>query len=194
LIIGRNARASRMIPAGEGERGMDGETFEERFANLPKGDLDRRARSIAVMRAEGVPVNDWLPILELEDNVVLPTAEQVAMRAAATLLVALKGHGLPKERVEKIAIDFELADWFSPREAQFMNDPSPTERDCQIQTWRYEAANALLWAINAVDRLDVPRELVDPRQIAPVVLIILVNSLWAGRCYAPNPKSWIRRI
>ncbi len=145
-------------------------TFEERYPDLPQSDVQRRSRSVAVMRAEGVPVNEWLPILALEEEVDLPSTEQVAMRAAAVLVVALKGHGMPQERVDNVSRDYGLAGWFSPNEAKFIRDPRPTVRERQIQTWRYEAAKALLWTLGFVDRLDGPRTLADPEELASFVL------------------------
>src|SRR6266700_3223055 len=45
-----------------------------------------------------------------------------------------------------------------------------SERQRQVQTWRYEAANALLWSLGFVDRLDGPRNPCDPAQLAPLIL------------------------
>ena len=146
------------------------ETFEQRFSNLPKDSLDRRARSNARLRAEGVPVNDWLPAIESEQDLRLLSTEEVAMRAAATMIVALKGHGMPQDKVDAVVRDYELSNWFSPHEAAFVADPNPSESESQVQTWRYEAANALLWSLGYVDRLDTPRELCDPAAIAPFIL------------------------
>jgi hypothetical protein len=159
----RPSRAAAAEPTGA-------TTFEQRFAGLPADALERRARSNATMRTEGVPLNEWLPTIESEQDVELPSTEEVAMRAAANLVVAMKGHGMRQAEVDKLVQDYGLVRWFSPNEAKFVGDPNPDEQDRQVQTWRYEAANALLWAIGRVDRLNGPRTLVDPRELTKLIL------------------------
>src|SRR3954453_20468780 len=66
------------------------QSFDQRYPGLPADALRRRARSMARLRAEGVPLNEWLPVVESEAELRLPPTEEVAMRAAATLAVALK--------------------------------------------------------------------------------------------------------
>ena len=156
--------------AAVAEQPLTSLTFEQRYASLPKDALDRRARSIAVLKAEGVPINQWLPTVDAEQDVTLPSTEQVAMRAAANVVVALKGEGMPQKQIDVLVREYGLAVWFSPNEAKFINDPKPTDRERQIQTWRYEAANALLWCLGFVDRLDGPRGEVDSDKIASIIL------------------------
>lgn len=155
-----------------GARGIASETqkFEERYPNLPKDALDRRNRSNAVMRSQSVPVNEWLPAIEAENDLVLPSTEQVAMRAAATLVVALKAHGMPQDRVEKLVREYRLTDQLSPNEMEFIKNLKATDNEREIQVWRYEAANALMWSLGFVDHLDGPREPVDPKKIASIIL------------------------
>mgnify|MGYP000939998843 CR=1 FL=1 len=164
LLFVRNTSA-----AASGES-ANGATFEQRFPNLPKDALKRRERSNVIMRAEGVPLNEWLPTVESENEVILPSTEQVAMRAAATIVVALKGQDTPQTEIDELVSKYELADWFSPDEAKFIADSNPTERERQIQAWRFEAANALLWSLGYVARMDGPRSEVDPGKIAAIVL------------------------
>lgn len=163
LFVRSKSAAANPTPAGTGQ------TFEQRYANLPTDALERRRRSNEVMRSEGVPVNEWLPVVESEAEIRLPSTEEVAMRAAANLLVAMKGNGMPQSEVDEIARQYNLARWFSPKEAKFIADPDPPEREQQIQTWRYEAANTLLWSLGFVDRLDSPRKQCDPSEIIPLL-------------------------
>ena len=163
LIISRSRAAGNSPP-------KDISTFDEQHRNLPKDALNRRARSNAVMRAEGVPLNEWLPAIESEDEVKLPLSEKVAMRAAATLVVALKGHGMSQERIEGLVRKYDLNDWFSPKELKFIRDSDPIEREREIQVWRYEAAKTLLWAVGFVEQLDGPRQLADPKKLESIVL------------------------
>lgn len=160
----------RGAPSGAEEIAAKSQKFEERFPDLPKDAVDRRTHSNAVMRAEAVPVNEWLPVIEAENDLLLPSTEQVAMRAAATLIVALKAHGMPQEKVDELVREYNLAGQLSPNEDKFINDLTATDSEHQIQVWRYEAANALLWSLGFVDHLGGPRELVDPKKIASIIV------------------------
>jgi hypothetical protein len=169
VIVGAAFMLVRSSRAAANGRQNDA-AFEQRYPNLPSDVLARRSRSNAVMRAEGVPLNEWLPALDSEQDIELPSTEQVAMRAVATLVVALKGNGMPQERVDKLTRDYRLLDSLSPNEVEFLRDRTPTERERQIQTWRFESAKALLWALGFVDRLDGPRTLAGPKKLAAIVL------------------------
>lgn len=145
-------------------------TFEQRFPDLPPDAVARRRRSIAVMEAEGVPVNQWLPVIEAEAETRLPSTEAVTMRAAATLLVASKAVGLEQDSVDAIIRDYALTAWLTPDERTFLADPDPSEQDRVVHSWRFEAAHVLFWSLGFVDRLDGPREMTDPGAMQRLIL------------------------
>jgi hypothetical protein len=118
------------------------------------------------MRTQGVPVNEWLPVIESETEVAPRSKEEVAMRAAATLVVALKGEGLGQVHVDDIVRDYRLAGWLTPEEKRFIDNPATTEGERNTHVWRYEAANVLLWALGYVATLDAPRTGCDPSKLA----------------------------
>ncbi|MDX5982812.1 DUF4272 domain-containing protein [Sphingomonas echinoides] len=129
----------------------------------------RRTRSNAVMRAQGVPINATLPVIESEREVVLPSREDVTMRAVATTLVALKGEGLEQAQIERLIRRYALTKWLSPEEARFLKNPAPTEKQRAVSIWRYEAANTLFWALGLVDHLGPPRDQCDAAAIARIL-------------------------
>jgi hypothetical protein len=57
--------------------------------------LARRDRSNAVLKAESVPLNANLPVIESEAEARRPGTEEVALRALALLAVSMKGAGFP---------------------------------------------------------------------------------------------------
>lgn len=131
----------------------------------PEG-LQRKERSEAILRAEGVPINTHLPVIETEREATVRPTEQVAYRALALLVVAVKGEGLEQPVVERVINDYELEAHFTPKEAAFIRDPSPSEHDRIQFVWRYEAAWVLLWALGYVDTLDTPTGICDvPRAV-----------------------------
>jgi hypothetical protein len=118
--------------------------------------LARKARSEEILRAEGVPILDFLPVIETEDEVTIPDTMAIAQRALALGLVALKGEGLSQETTLKILADFKIDSHLSPAETAFILNPTPTEHDSIQFVWRYEAYWVLLWALGFVETLERP--------------------------------------
>jgi hypothetical protein len=117
----------------------------------------RRARSEAVLKAEGVPLNTTnLPVLPMEHETRRRSVAEVAARTLALLAVAVKGAGLEQVIVDKIVRVYALSADFSPQEAAFIADPAPSPADQAKFGWRYEAAWALLWALSYVETLEKP--------------------------------------
>ena len=56
--------------------------------------IQRKSRSEATLRTEGVPINKSLPVIESEKDAKRRTKEEVAYRTLALLVVAVKGEGL----------------------------------------------------------------------------------------------------
>lgn len=141
----------------------------DRLPDVPADSLDRKRRSDARLRQEGLPVNTWLPVIESEVHTRLPPTETVAMRAAATLTVAARAAGMPQDQVEALIREYGLHAWFSPDEQAFMTKPAPDEQERGIRSWRFEAANVLFWALGFVERLGRPEAQCDP---APLVALV----------------------
>ncbi len=152
------ARALRLVPG-----------TADRLPDVPPDSLDRKRRSDARLRGEGVPVNLWLPVIESERETVLPSTEAVTMRAMATLTVAARASGMPQDQVDALVRDYGLDAWFSPDEQAFMAQAEPDAGERGIRTWRFEAANALFWTLGFVDDLGAPMAQCDPRALVALV-------------------------
>lgn len=144
-----------------------------RDAGLSQEALDRRDRSNAVMRAEGVPLLASLPVIETEAETTLPTAEEVTMRALATIVVARKGVGAPDRAVDALVRKFALAKYLSPSERTFLANAHPTRQELVTFSWRFEAAYVLLWSVGLIDKLGSVREAYDP---TPMIALLNDNS------------------
>jgi hypothetical protein len=175
LVGGTSMLLSKDLPMSA----PGGKTFEARFPGLPRDALERRRRSIAVMEAEGVPVNQWLPVIEAEAEARLPSTEEVAMRAVATLLVASKAVGLEQELIDEYVRDYRLAAWLSPDERRFLFEPDPSDEERATYSWRFEAAHVLFWSLGFVDQLDGPRDLIDPSTMQQIIKTGTRESLLA---------------
>ncbi|WP_371184333.1 DUF4272 domain-containing protein [Xanthomonas sacchari] len=135
-------------------------------SNATRASLERRTRSVARLKSEGVPVIEHLPPIEDVRDVKRRTKEEIAWRAMALLLVAVKGEGLEQPIVDKIVKDYGLDGQFTPNEAVFVQQQSPTTHDRIQFAWRYEAAWTLLWSLGYVESLGKPTEICDvPRAV-----------------------------
>src|SRR5262245_58556532 len=62
----------------------------------------RKDRSIAILKSEKVPFIEHLPLIDTEAESTRRTTEQVATRAMALCIVAVKGEGLEQEFVDQL--------------------------------------------------------------------------------------------
>ena len=128
--------------------------------------MARKQRSEAVLAAEGVPVNSYLPVIESEADVMRHSQEEVAYHALSLLIVAAKGEGLDAETVNRVVADYGLASHLSPKEGAFIADPASPEQDRVPFVWRYESAWTLLWALGYIEELTKPTGICDvPRAV-----------------------------
>ena len=128
--------------------------------------LQRKERSEGLLRAEGVPVNRFLPVIETEKEAKHRSKEEIAFRALALLVVAVKGEGLEQPIVERIIKDYGLERYFTPKERLFVRSTSPSEHERIQFAWRYEAAWVLLWTLGYVEKLEKPTATCDvPRAV-----------------------------
>jgi hypothetical protein len=137
---------------------------------MPKEARDRKARSIAVLKKEHVPFIDHLPVIETEAQAKRRTTDEVAARAMALCIVAIKGEGLEQPKVEKLVKKFGVADAFSPKERTFIDNPEPSKDERAQFSWRYECYWVMLWALGFVDDLARPDKMCDVHKAVSVLI------------------------
>jgi len=147
------AACGRASAAGTDERAKQIKRIEEQATPAA---LARKRRSDALLKSQGVPVNDSLPAIEDETQVRLRSREEIAYRALALLAVSMKGGGLEELEVQTVVDEFRLARHFTPEEREFMKERDPSEHDRLQFSWRIEAAWVLLWSLGYVDELGKP--------------------------------------
>jgi Domain of unknown function (DUF4272) len=134
----------------------------ERRRQAPSAEgLERKARSIARLKAEGVPTNEAMPVIEALAEARLRGADEIARRALALVVVAIKGAGADKALVEKFAADLAVGEDFTPKEKAFIGNAAAPRFDHVQFAWRYEALHVLLWSIGFVDTLERPEKIID---------------------------------
>jgi hypothetical protein len=122
--------------------------------------LARRARSIEILKGEGVPFTEHLPAIEDEFESTRRTTEDVAKRAIALCLVAIKGEGVEesfwKAQIEQFGEPSGFPGDFTPKELAFIHNMTPSRRDLAQFSWRYECFWVMLWALGFVGKLGRP--------------------------------------
>ena len=137
------------------------EPNQAKASRATAGALARKARSETRLQAEGVPFNKHLPAIEDEQGARRRSKEQIAWRAMALMVVAVKGEGLEHSAIGEIVDEYGLKNHFTPKEAAFIQNPSPSDHDRTQFVWRYEAAWTLLWALGYIEVLDMPSSICD---------------------------------
>ena len=128
----------------------------------------RRQRSLAILRKQGVPTTPSLPTIETVATAKLRGAEEVARRAMVLGLVAARAEpdGLSEEEVRTFLAQRGVDGDLTPAERHFiaLDDP-PTEIRARF-TWRYEGIVVLLWALGHFDKLGLPNEICSVPDVA----------------------------
>ena len=136
--------------------------IEEHKAQEPSTEaIERKKRSIEMLKKEGVPVIDQLPVIEDSTEAKKRTAEDIAQRAIAVVIAAVKGEGLDQATVASLVKKYGADKFFSPEESKFIKDPKPTQEDRIKFSWRYECVWVLLWSLGYVDSLTKPEGICD---------------------------------
>jgi uncharacterized protein DUF4272 len=138
------------------------EKIEERELKSPSTEaVDRKCRSIARLKNEGVPTIEHLPVIEDSTEAKIRTADEIANRSIAVCLAAVKGEGLEQAKIDSLVMKFGADRFFSPMEADFIQNPTPTQKDRIKYSWRYEGYWTLLWALGYIESLDRPQSICD---------------------------------
>ncbi len=111
--------------------------------------------------AEQVPVLEGLPLIATEAESTRRTTEQVARRAMALCIVAVKGEGVEQEIIDELVKDYDIASALTPNEKQFIDNPSPTQHERVQFAWRYECYWVMLWSLGFIDELERPDKICD---------------------------------
>ncbi len=142
----------------EGEPSATPVTVPVTNISATKDQLERRARSEAICKANGIPVyqNPNSLFVEPEEKVMLRTQDEVVDRALSLCYIALKSEGLQQEELDKMDKDYGISAKLSPNEKAYATANQPTEQQKIDGLWRYESLHVLLWALGYVDSLSYP--------------------------------------
>ena len=171
-------------PSGEILIDANGEP-EQSDAEMPypRDALERKARSEELLGKKGIPVLAALPPVIGEHEVELRAPGNVARRALALFVVALRAESLNSDSQiapEELRTRFpEAFDALSPAEIAFFQNPAPERQQIVDAGWRYEALLVLQWALGLAEELAFPAAICD----VPAA---------AKRMFERQDAAWIR--
>ncbi|MBB6021212.1 hypothetical protein HNR77_002305 [Paenibacillus sp. JGP012] len=128
---------------------------------------ERKAHSEQRLTEEGIPYNVNLPARAGEKDTTIRTKEEVAQRAVALCLAALKDECLGAGEsdddtaalVQEVIDKYDASSFFSPDEKSFLDQHGAEQQDVIRFSWGYEAYHVMLWALGYVEELGAPTEL-----------------------------------
>lgn len=126
----------------------------------------RKARSMEILRREGIPFIRRLPCIEPEGMAKVRSREEIARRAACVFFDAVCAWNVieaGEDRYPETADHFltiiqswELEDALSGEERKLLTGEGDA-RTIQAASWRMEAFVVLAWALGRVSSLGIPR-------------------------------------
>lgn len=150
--------------------GSDGTADSRAQVPYPVEAWERKARTEAFLAAKGMPVPSHLPPLVSEPELRQRTPEEVAGRALALFVVAVRAESIATNEAISFAQlqeQFSQAlSYFSPNEDAFLRDASPPLSANTQFSWRYESLFLLQWALGLSESLPFPNAICDVPAVA----------------------------
>ncbi|PQP82610.1 DUF4272 domain-containing protein [Paenibacillus sp. PCH8] len=129
--------------------------------------FQRKDRSEQKLTEQGVPFNVHLPARAGDEDTTMRKEDEIARRAVALCIAALKGECLGAGEsaedtaalVQEVIEKYEASAFFSPREKRFIEQHGADQQEVISFSWGYEAYHVMLWALGYVKELGSPTEL-----------------------------------
>ncbi|WP_440117883.1 DUF4272 domain-containing protein [Paenibacillus sp. QZ-Y1] len=129
--------------------------------------IQRKERSEQLLTEQGIPYNEHLPARAGDEQAVIRSEEEVARRAVALCIAALKGECLGAGEsaedtaalVQEVIDKYDAASFFSPVERGFIEQHGAEHQEIISFSWGYEAYHVMFWALGYVKELGAPVDL-----------------------------------
>lgn len=131
------------------------------MTNITNEQLHRKSQSEEYLKKMNVPINQYLPYVESEDEVRLRSIDEVVKRIYIIWALVTIGHGYDRKKIISELKSNDLYNDLTPNEKAFIKSKKPTQEQEVEATWRIEAAYLLLWSIEKIDELPFPSEICD---------------------------------
>ncbi len=170
LLLSGNSMASEKYPSVS-EAALKGTARTNLDSPEPTEEqLKRKAKYTKLVASLNVPVTESLPVIEDSKSIQPRSAEEIAKRAVAVTVAAVKGEGMPHDEVMGIVKEWGVISYFSPEELQFINKPNVTDQERLKFSWRYEGLDVLLWALGYKTDLPAPNQICDVKDDVGIIV------------------------
>lgn len=143
----------------------EGDAEDGAIVPFPARAWERKARTDAFLEGKGYKLPAHLPPVLSEEELGLRSPQEVAGRALALLLVAVRGESVVTGEpisIAELEQKFTMArQHLSPREQAFLDATAPDVSDATQFCWRYECLFLLQWALGWADALPYPDAICD---------------------------------
>lgn len=138
--------------------GLFGCGKKQKQPDLPAWANDsRKVKTETELQKLGIPINKWLPLVEVEDEVRIRDPKEVARRAVVLHAVVAVGHGGDRAAIRKFLEAEDLWQSVTSNERILFEKDDPPKQNMIDASWRAEALWVLLWALEKVETLDLPK-------------------------------------
>ena len=117
----------------------------------------RKDQTEIILKENNIPINQYLPLIEEENEAVIRTAADIAKRILilAYLYTTIHNDDDKQDIIAYIKAE-SLWDEVSQREQALFNKETLSEEEARNLSWRVECIKVLLWSINKIDDLGLP--------------------------------------
>lgn len=169
---------------------IDGETDFEKYYPIASSDLlkrdikpsfndeERYKKNIRECDEKKIPHTDFMLSTQIMENEVrLPSIEEIAKRATAVFSCALYSEclliedgsmELAKDEFEDINKIYGVKNYLSKKEKEYIEMERPDEVTAIQFSWQYERCCVLLWSLRLIE-LNSPTEICNVRKIAQII-------------------------
>jgi hypothetical protein len=132
--------------------------------------LERKHNTEIVLKQFNIVLNDQLPPLEEEADIVMKSPGEIAERIVVLTYLSCAGQ---QEHLREDIIEFLKSEkiWqsVSEQEKELFTKTELSDDDKTVIAWRSEAILFLLWTINKIESLSLPAEEVDMNEMFQVL-------------------------
>lgn len=118
--------------------------------------LERKERSLVVLRREKVPFIQHLPVIADSTQATPPTLDQIVERFIALVTIAERAEGAALAEYEAALAARGAQAAATPDEMAYARSETPIEQDTIKFSQRFESAWVLAWALSLVETLKRP--------------------------------------
>ena len=147
---------------------------DERYQTLEsdiydREQLSRKAISEDFLILNNIIVYKHLPCMPKVKDMFVRSIPEIVNRAYCLMIIALYGEGERRENIMRMIIEMGVTG-FSQAENTLLYKDDLSRKERSDAAWRYEAVNALLWAVMQVEVLSFPSDICNVEHLLGIMI------------------------